>query len=265
MKRLPIHTHYDSFKKGCPQSFEVIHQYYHLRIYWIGRSIINDPFVVETLVQDTFLKLWIHRDKIETPEHIFFFLRMVIKRECYSYYTQPRNQFFRKVNSLEEYQNYSDYLAGYDPVKESEQLVDQDVQQHFFDQIKKVLPLLGSRKQHLIELCLEHGFSYKPIAARMGISIMEARITMQKTIAEIKTILNQGYILKTDETEEVQSQPLVEITEQQARVLELRCEQQYSFAAIAAELNLSQKEVHRAFTTAYKFLQENEEQHLKSA
>ena len=54
-----------------------------------------------------------------------------------------------------------------------------------------------------------------------------------------------------------------QMTEQEARVLALRCEQQYSFAQIANELQLSQKEVHRAFTTAYKLLQQHE--HLQSA
>ena len=88
---------------------------------------------------------------------------------------------------------------------------------------------------------------------------------MRQTIEEIKTILNQGYLLKTAKIGEEQPKAPGDITEQEARILELRCEQHYSFAAIAVELKLSQKEVHRAFTTAYKFLQENHEQHLKSA
>ncbi|MEE3224562.1 MAG: sigma factor-like helix-turn-helix DNA-binding protein, partial [Bacteroidota bacterium] len=54
-----------------------------------------------------------------------------------------------------------------------------------------------------------------------------------------------------------------QMTEQEARVLTLRCHQHYSFAQIANELQLSQKEVHRAFTTAYKLLQQHE--HLQSA
>ena len=53
------------------------------------------------------------------------------------------------------------------------------------------------------------------------------------------------------------------MTAEQEKLLQLRNEKQYSFAAIAKELKLSQKEVHRAFTTAYKLLQQHE--HLQSA
>lgn len=50
------------------------------------------------------------------------------------------------------------------------------------------------------------------------------------------------------------------MTQEQEKVLQLRTERQYSFAAIAKELNLSQKEVHQQFMAAYKLMQLKHEQ-----
>ena len=69
---------YELLKKGDPNSLEHIHLRYKRLLFWIGKQIGEDDFVVETLVQDVFLKLWLQRDSIETPNHILGFLRFVL-------------------------------------------------------------------------------------------------------------------------------------------------------------------------------------------
>ncbi|MAY86307.1 MAG: RNA polymerase [Pseudooceanicola sp.] len=252
--------HFNLLKQGCPSAFAAIYAKYHRRIYWIGRSLIRDDFVVETLVQDTFLILWDKREQIESPKHLVNFLYTVISSECKWYYARPKNQFDRNFYSLDKFPNYQEYMLGYDPAVIDDHLLDQQKKQEDYEKVVNILPLLGRQHKRLIELCFQHGFKYKTISEHMGISITEASNTVKKTIEEIKTIINQGYLLETNKPALAQSKSQLELTEQEASILELRCEKQYSFAAIASELNLSQKEVHRAFTTAYKFLQDKHRQ-----
>ncbi|WP_298593646.1 sigma-70 family RNA polymerase sigma factor [uncultured Christiangramia sp.] len=258
-------NNYELLKEGDSSALEKVHARYSHMVFWLGKRIISDDFVVESLVQDTFLKLWANRDKIESEKHLFFFLRMVMKRECITYYTRPKNKFFRKVNSLETYENYQDYMLGYDPLKDAESLQDHEQDQQALDSIKRVLPLIDPERSRLIELCLKYGFQYKAIAQLKGTSVTETSNEVKKAIHDIKTIITQEGRLQT------KPEPILEIklpkklTEEQEKVLQLRCEKKYSFASIAMELNLSQKEVHQEFITAYKLMQEKHEQQLESA
>ncbi|TGN21440.1 RNA polymerase sigma factor [Empedobacter tilapiae] len=257
-----LEKEFELLRKGDSTAFERIYVRYNKRIFWFGKQIIEDDFVIECLVQDAFLRLWEYREKMESPDHIFFFLRLVMKYSCYSHFAKPKNKFFRTVSSLEGYENYQSYLAGYDPADNIQNLIDHDRQQHYFEEIIKVLPLLSDEREHLIELCLKHGFQYKAIAKAMGRGITETSNEIKHAIADLKKILSHQDKLvskrKTVSTPEKQ----VQISETQSLILKLRCEHKQSFSTIASALQLSQKEVHNEFIVAYKFTQQNKVQSL---
>lgn len=256
---------YELLKKGCPSALSHIYTTYRRRIFWVGWQLLKDSFVIESLVQDTFLKLWVHRDRIESPDHIYYFLCFVMKRECISYYTKPRNRFQRMVHSLDQYENYQDYMAGYDPLADTENLKQQEHKQELFNRVKKILPLLDTEKRSLLELCLKHGFQYKAIAAVMGTGITETANKVKKTIEAIKEIVDNGHTLESSSKKPVSMKLQGEMTEKQKEVLRLRLEARRSFTTIAKELQLSQKEVHQSFMAAYRLLQKQETQHYQSA
>lgn len=256
-------NHFDLLKNGHSSALVKIHAKYSRRIFWLGKSLIKDDFVIETLVQDVFLKLWIHRETIETPEHIYYFLRFVMKRECISYYTKPKHQFYRKLFSLENFENYNDYLIKADSFSDSEERSRLQTDQEAFDQIIKVLPLLDPDKQRLIHLCLKYGFQYKLISGVMGTSVTQTSNDVKLAIGDIKKIINRsGDNERKKPATQIKLQG--EMTKEQKEVLRLRCDMKYSFAAIAEELDLSQKEVQEKFIAAYRLLEEKHQEQLES-
>lgn len=246
---------YELLKKGNPIALEHLHLRHKGLLFWIGLQVLNDDFVVETIVQDTFLKLWLHRDTIETPDHITGFLRFVMKRDCISYVTSPRNKFTRLMASLDSFENYQDYLAGYDPLKDNEYLHSQESDQKKFDEITKVLPVLNPKRKHLIELCLEYGFQYKPIAEAMGNSVTGISTEISKAIGELRNILKVTTFEQPHEKTVDKEEQSEKLNSQQLEIIKRRFEQKSSFAVIAKELKLPEKEVHREFLYAYQHLQ----------
>jgi RNA polymerase sigma factor (sigma-70 family) len=246
---------YELLKKGNPIALEHIHLRYKRLLFWHGKQMLDDDFVVETLVQDTFLKLWLHRDTIETPNHILGFLRFVMKRDCISYFNAPKNKFTRLIASLERFENYQDYLAGYDPLQDKENLLSQESDQKDFDEVKKVLPVLDPKRKHLIELCLDYGFQYKPIAEAMGSSVTGISNEVSRAIDDLRKILNRSSFEQPQEKAFGNEEQPDKLSSQQLEIMKRRFEQKSSFAVIAQELKLPEKEVHREFLYAYQHLQ----------
>tara|TARA_E500000318_G_C3442201_1_gene165443 strand:+ start:100 stop:594 length:495 start_codon:yes stop_codon:yes gene_type:complete len=160
---------------------------------------------------------------------------------------------------LDNYENYQEYIHGYDPESEDEHLKDQEVNQKALDRIRCVFPLLRPERRYLIELCLKYGFQYKNIAELMGTSTTYTSNEVKRAIDDIKKIIHQGSNLGS-KPDQIQVKKNTRITREQEKVLQLRNEMHYSFAAIAEELQLSQKEVHKEFVTAYKLLQSKHKQ-----
>ncbi|SDQ82452.1 RNA polymerase sigma factor, sigma-70 family [Chryseobacterium soldanellicola] len=254
-RKLTDHQLYELLKKGNPSSLEHIHFRYKRLLFWIGKQMLDDDFVVETLVQDTFLKLWLRRDSIETPNHILGFLRFVLKRDCISYFTAPKNKFARLTASLESFENYQDYLIGYDPLQDKEHLLRQESDQKDFDEVNKVLKVINPKRKHLIELCLQYGFQYKPIAEAMGSNVKDISNEVSRAIDDLRKILKRNSLEESPIKSQKNEVHQVELSSQQIEIINRRFEQKSSFAMIALELKLSEKEVHREFLYAYQYLQ----------
>ncbi len=253
-------------KQGHPDAMEFIYSRYHHTLFWIGKRVIGDEFVIKSILQDTFLKLWEKRDMINDPEHIHSFLLYVMKTDCIYYYCRPRNKFQRSISRLELFDNYQEYMHGFNPEAEDVHLLDQNVNQKYHDQMLRVLPFLESKQRLLIELCLKNNFKYAIISKLMGVSVREASNQVQLTIERIKVIVQSGHTLeKVDHIHSKFENSKFELTKEQAEIFQLRCEEHLSFQKIAKKLKRSHKEVHRQFMIAYKAINQKSKEHLQSA
>lgn len=157
--------------------------------------------------------------------------------------------------SLESFENYQDYLPGYDPLHDKEILLSQEFDQKNFDEVKNVLNVLDSKRKHLIELCLEYGFQYKPIAEAMGSSVTSISNEVRRAIDDLKKILNKTSFEPSQKKAFSNQKQSNNLSSQLLEIMKRRCEQKSSFAVIAKELKLPEKEVHREFLFAYQYLQ----------
>ena len=250
-----MQTHfYTQLQLGSSEALAYWYDRYQQMLFYFGRRWLKDHFLVENLVQDCFIKLWQQRETLESPQHIFFFLRLVMKRECITYFKSAKHQFQRSVHRLEHYEHYHDYLLQDDRSNHEEHLAQHAAQQQAFEQVQQVLPLLNAERRQLIELCLRYGFRYLPIAQALGKGMTETANEVKRSLAELQRLLQQDASLALAPTPVTKRKPS-ELTPAQAKVFSLRCEEAYSFDRIAEALGCSPQEAQQEFMKAYLLLQ----------
>src|SRR5690606_16881733 len=98
-------------------------------------------------------------------------------------------KFYREMSCLSEYENYEDYLYGFDPNETDQEETLSRIQEGLLQQVEEVLPFLSPRRQKMLRLCLKHGFRYKRIAAMLGVSLLTVSKGVQQAIEDIQSII----------------------------------------------------------------------------
>lgn len=89
----------------------------------------------------------------------------------------------------------------------------------------------------------------------MGSSVKDISNEVNRTIDDLRKILNKSSFEQPQEKTFGNEEQSEKLTRQQIEIMKRRCEQKSSFAVIARELKLSEKEVHREFLYAYQYVQ----------
>ena len=180
---------FERFKLGDQQALTFIHHHTCKLLTYHGKQFIDDDFTVSSMVQETYIKVWDMRAKIESMFHLYCFMKMNLSWLCLKWMKHPRNAFLRqKIYYTDNVEIYSSYQ--HNALAEIEEL------SHFFDEerieiIEKVIPYLAPGRQTMIDLYFKQGLSYKAIARRFATSNMAIHAEVQKGLEQLKTIIHR--------------------------------------------------------------------------
>jgi RNA polymerase sigma factor (sigma-70 family) len=253
----------DQLNNGNEKALAHFYGLLYPRLSWWAHRRVKDEVAATSIAQEAFLKLWQLREKIKDFTHLISFLEKQIRQGCSDFYEKTSVRFQRGMIRLDDIENYQEFIGGYDPRTEIEDIPIfqqeemEKEQQEQWAAVEKLLPNLSQEQQLFIRLCLRFSFNYDRIAWHLGgISDYEVGLKVEKSITALKSIIMDTK--KLEVTAKARSFSFEgEISEAQAQILNLRYEMQYSFAEIAAELGLSQVDVQRNFVQAYRTLKKS--------
>jgi RNA polymerase sigma-70 factor (family 1) len=162
---------------GEQTTFREIFDYFSPKVYGFAMKLAVTPADAEELVQEVFLKIWLHRSKLATIANFDAYLFTITRNAAYNHF--KRIAIERKARSM-----YADQMAEHSSGTE-ESVIYSDYEQFLHGAIEKLSP-----QQRLIyNLCHREGLKYAEVAEKLQISKLTVKTHMQQALRVIKSQL----------------------------------------------------------------------------
>ena len=83
------------FKNGEEAGLAYLYRLLRKKLLHHGLQIVRDEFVINSAIQEAFLKAWGFRERLTSLLHTYRFLRLNVTWKCYNYYRQPNRRIIK--------------------------------------------------------------------------------------------------------------------------------------------------------------------------
>ena len=185
----------ERLNRGEPEAFSELFKQTHPRMMGYCRLFIVEKKEAEDIVQECFLHLWKHYEKIDLHKSVESLLFVSLRNRCLNYLKEStRFSFNRQYDDLES--NELQYLYQLDFLDEKEL----SIEEQLVKALKIAIDELPDRKREILIKNKVEGIKQKAIAEELGISVktvekhlkeakQELRIKLEKQFSTLTVIL----------------------------------------------------------------------------
>ncbi|ERJ60911.1 RNA polymerase sigma factor [Sphingobacterium paucimobilis] len=149
---------FEQFRDGDEQVFESVYHAYYKTLFTKINNLCNDTELSNEVIQETFIQLFINKEKIKEPEALYPFLYTVSKRMAIS--------AFRKSVVRMQYQEYLQYTFEESSEARGLSILDDDMTSRIHEMIDE----LPTEQKKVFKMNKIEEMSYKEIAESVGVS-----------------------------------------------------------------------------------------------
>lgn len=246
-------THFQLFKAGDETGLNYIYNNLYKPIFYYARRIIDDSFVINSILQEAFLRAWDFRTRMTSMLHLFRFIRLCVRWGCFEYLRKKVNKFHRSFTLLDYLEN--SHYASFNPEEDPAytHLSWKDLER--LERIEKAIPYLPANRQTIIRFYMHYGLNYKEIAKRFAAPYQHITTEIQESIESLKSMLLATPQKQATIRRSHQDNYTAYLTPEQAQVYKLRHQDKYSFDRISQETNRPLADVVNQYVSANQTLQ----------
>ncbi|MBP8790710.1 MAG: RNA polymerase sigma-70 factor [Breznakibacter sp.] len=166
---------------GSYKAFRIIYEQYSAVLYRFILDVTHDKMRADEIVQETFVKIWLHRDRINPDQAIKSYIFKIAKNLVV-------DEFRKKMRNpmLEDFQDHQNNQAL------AENTTDQKLDlQEFHEALQQAKGKLTPRQREIFEMSKEEGLSTKEIAAKLKILEQSVYNQLSNTLERLKKEINK--------------------------------------------------------------------------
>jgi len=164
--------------KGGEAAFRTLFEQYWDNIYGVAFAFTKSPVIAEEMVQDIFVKIWLHRDRLPQIKKFNDYLFIVARNHILTQLRKKINEQPFSEHLLEYFQERGNNPEDQFMCRETERLV------------QKAIELLPAQQHTIYCLSREQGLNQEEIATRLNISIHTVKSHMNKALQFIRNYLH---------------------------------------------------------------------------
>lgn len=171
--------------EGDERAFRKLIEIYNPILFPGINKIIRDPHVCEDLMQETYLRIWLYRDKLPRIENPRAWILKIAYLRAFSYLRAIRNQTILKENLAQKNPGASNDM---------QEAIDFNTLNTLVATAVSKLPV---QQKRIYQLSREGDYSQNEIAEMLGLAPQTVKNTMGRAIQFIRDYISKsGYLLQ---------------------------------------------------------------------
>lgn len=181
-KEIPLYEQQLLFKRmagGDTDAFKIVFDAYRMRLFSASFKLTKSTYAAEEIVQETFLTLWVYREKLADVDHPFNYILTIAYHQSFKYLKKAAGM----IQQQQVLRNHLNAVCS-----EPEKLLEVKETQSIIDRVVEKLP---PQRQRIYKLSRERGLSHRQIADQLNISPLTVKKHLSFALQNIRAALQK--------------------------------------------------------------------------
>ncbi len=182
-KNIDLTKLYEAIRNGDELAFS---HYYESTMPWLVpliHRITNDTEEAWNIAQDTFAKLWLHREQINASKSLDGFMSKIANNAAVDFLRKQRSRY-KYLGEQMFAQNAEDFAAD-------SSLLASEMELH----VKRAIGKMPPQRRMVFKLSREHNLTYNEIAEQTNLSVETVKMHIKLALKEIRDAISLFLLL----------------------------------------------------------------------